>query len=440
LGRSSIVYVIGLTFIVGLSLRVVSGNSARSMDVYLDYYGLTQVHDIAVSGANVGTNYLLSYSPLPSNFGVTFFGGHDSVFYLQDVPQLHWVTLRSVAWTASLDANGLPYRDTVDAAFRHVQFAKFSWFTENEVDGYMAPDGTNGPYYGADDWKITGDSVWGPAHTNGAFNLDGTPYFDAHVSSAHAPNLGPSAHPVFNVGGGIEYPVYEARPTTPELQANMTAAATLGGKYFDQSGTPNDVSLTFMNDRVRVQIPPGGGISDTTMYLSALAANGLIVVKSADVHIRGTYQGDYTVAAFTGTGANKGNVWIDGDVVAATSPSNNAASTDMLGIVAERMAYITQDLSRTSGSLVNIQACVYCQRGELAAQNFWNIPISGRVNLFGGVTQNTAGSLGISAAGPPITLLGGFSYSIRNDPRFVTKQPPFFPASDSYELVTWWEK
>jgi len=438
LGRSSIVYVIGLTIIVGLALRVVSGNSARSMDVFLDYYGLTQVHDIANSGANVGTNYLLGSSVFPANFGVTFFGGRDSIIYLQDFPDSERVTLRSVAWTSSLDVYGHPFRDTVEAVFKHAQFAKYSWFTENEVDGYMAPDGTNGPYYGADDWKITGDSVWGPAHTNGRFNLDGTPYFDALITSFQTPNLGPSAHPVYNVG--LISGVYQARPSTAALQADLTSAATLGGAYFDQSGTPNDVSLTFMNDRVRVQIPPGGGVRDTTMYLSTLAANGVIVVKSADLHLRGTYKGDCTVAAFTGTGANKGNVWIDGDIVAATNPVGNQASGDMLGIVAERMGYITQDLTRTSTSVLNIQASVYCQRGELAAQNFWSIPISGRVNLFGGVIQNTAGSLGLSAAGPPITVLSGFAYSIRNDPRFLTKQPPFFPASDSYELVSWWER
>ena len=437
MGRSSIVYVIGLTIIVGVSLRVVSGNSVRSMDAYLDYYGLTQVHDIAVSGANVGTNYLLSYSVFPSNFGVNFFGGHDTVLYLTGVPKTDWVTLRSAAWTYSLDVSGHPFRDTVEAAFKHVQFAKYSWFTENEADGYMAPDGTHGPYFGMDDWKITGDSVWGPAHTNGRFNLDGTPYFDALVTSGLAPNLGPSAHPVFNVG--INYPVFQSRPTPPALQANLTAAATLGGGYIDQSGTTNDVSLTFMNDRVRVQIPPGGGVRDTTMYLSAFASNGLIVVKSADVHVHGTYRGDYTVAAFTGTGANKGNVWIDGDIVASTNPATNPASTDMFGIVAERMAYITQDLTRSSSSSLNIQACVYCARGELAAQNFWSIPVSGRVNLFGGVTQNTAGNLAVFGVGPPVALLSGYSYIIKNDPRFATKQPPFFPTSDSYELVSWWE-
>ena len=375
----------------------------------------------------------------PANFGVDFFGGHDSVMYLTNTPQPLWVTLRSVARTTMTDENGFVYRDTVDGVFKHVQFAKYSWFTESETNGYLAPDGSTGPYFGVDDWKITGDSVYGPAHTNGRFNLDGSPYFDQKVTSGLAPNLGPSATPVFK--GGIEYPVVQRRPNTSTLQTNLIAAATAGGGFIDESSTANDVRLTFMNDQVHLQIPPSGTAKDTTMALNALTSNGLIVVKSADLHIRGTYQGAVTVAAFGGTGAaaNKGNIWIDGDVIARTSPVGNPASNDMLGIVAERMAYITEDLTRSPSSALNIHAVFYCQNGELTAEQFWNIPASGRVNLFGGVTQLTAGSLGLSTAGPPVTLLSGFSYSIRNDPRFLTKQPPFFPASDSYEMVSWWE-
>jgi hypothetical protein len=439
MGKSSIVYVIGLTMITGLILNNVAHTSASSMDVYLEYYGSTQVHNIAVSTANVGTSYLLNYSAFPANFGLDFFGGHDTIIFLANTPQPLWVTLKSIAWTNMIDKNGLIFRDTVEGVFRHVQFAKYSWFTESETNGYKAPDGSQGPFYGSNDWKITGDSVYGSAHTNGRFNLDGTPYFDQKVTSGLAPNLGPSANPFFN--GGIEYPVLQKRPNTATLQANLTAAATLGGSLFDESSTANDVALTFLNDQVHVQIPPGGSLRDTTLAISALAPNGVIVVKSADLHIKGTYNGDMTVAAFGGTGAatNKGNVWIDGDVIAKTSPVGNPASSDMLGIVAERMAYITEDPTRSASTALNIHAVVYCQNGELTAENFWSIPVSGRVNLFGGVTQITAGSLGLSNAGPPVTMLNGFLYSIRNDPRFDTKQPPYFPYSDSYELLSWWE-
>jgi hypothetical protein len=440
MGRSSIIYVIGLSLIVGMVLNTVTRNSVSSMDVYIAYYESTQLHNIAVSSANVGTSYLLNYSVFPPNFGVDFFGGHDSIMYLANVPQPLWVTLKSIAWTGKVDKDGNMLRDTVEVVFKHVQFAKYGWFTESETNGYRAPDGSNGPYFGGNDWKITGDSVYGPAHTNGSFNLDGTPYFDQKVTSGLAPNLGPSADPVFR--GGIEYPVFQKRPNAATLKASLTAAATLGGSIFDESSTSNDVQLTFMNDKVHIQIPPGGSAKDTIMGLSALASNGVIVVKSADLHIKGTYDGAITVAAFSGTGAatNKGNVWIDGDVVAKTSPFGNPASMDMLGIVAERMAYITEDLTRSSTSVLNIQAVVYCQNGELTAQNFWNLAPSGRVVLFGGVTQITAGSLGLLDPGPPPSVLSGFSYSIRNDPRFNTKQPPYFPYSESYELISWWEK
>jgi hypothetical protein len=439
MGRSSIIYVIGLTLIVGLVLNNITHNSIRSMDTFATYYGSTQVHNIAVSVANVGTQQLLNYSAFPSNFGADFFGGHDSVMYFNNTPQNLWVTLRSVAWTNMTDENGVTFRDTVEGVFRHVQFAKFSWFTETETNGYIGPDGTKGPYYGNNDWKITGDSIYGPAHTNSRFHLDGRPYFDQKLTAGLAAQLGPTGNPVYN--GGYEWGVYQKRPNTTNLQANLTAAATLGGGFIDESATNNDVALTFMNDQVRIQIPPNGSMRDTTIAISALTSNGVIVVNNADVRIKGTYNGDITVAAFgsTGAAANKGNVWIDGNVVAKTNPIGNPASTDMLGIVAGRMAYITQDLSRTPSSVLNIQATVYCQNGELTAQNFWNIPISGRVNLFGGVTQSTAGSLGLFNPGPPLQFLNGFSYSIRNDPRFATQQPPYFPYSDSFELVSWWE-
>ena len=439
MGRSSIVYVIGLTLITGLILNNVAHNSADSMDVYITYYGATQVHNIAVSTANVGTSYLLNYSAFPTNFGLDFFGGHDSIIYLANTPRPLWVTLRSIAWTNMVDQNGLLFRDTVEAVFNHVQFAKYSWFTESETNGYMAPDGSHGPYYGANDWKITGDSVYGSAHTNGRFNLDGTPYFDQKVTAALAAQLGPSGNPTYN--GGYEWSVLEKRPSTAALRTNLTSAATLGGGLFDQTSGMNDVALTFNNDQVRVQIPPNGSIRDTTLAISTLAPNGVIVVNNADLRIKGTYNADLTVAAFGSAGAatNKGNVWIDGDVVAKTSPVGNPASTDMLGIVAGRMAYITENDTRSASSVLNIQATVYCQTGELTAQNFWSIPVSGRVNLFGGVTQITAGSLGLSSGGPPLTIQNGFSYSIRNDPRFETKQPPYFPYSDSYDLVSWWE-
>ncbi|HUI65299.1 MAG TPA: hypothetical protein VL126_10690 [Bacteroidota bacterium] len=437
MGRSSIVYVIGLSLIVGLVLNNLSHTSLNSMNTYVNYYGATQAHNIAVSGANIASSKLLMYGGTPQNFGVTFFGGYDTLLYAINTPVANSVTIYSYSWTFSGDTSGT-YRDTVQAVFQKVQFSQFSWFTESEVNGYLNPDGTHGPYYGASDWKITGDSVWGPAHTNNHFNLDGRPYFDQKVTALYPAVLGGTGNPDYH--GGYEWNVYEKRPTPANLEANMEAFAGSGGAVFDGAGGTKDVELTFINDQVRVQVPPNGSLEDTTLPISALAPNGVIVVEHGDVHVKGTYQGAVTVAAFGGSSyPNKGNVWIDGNVVAKTDPSQDPSSTDKLGLVAGRMAYITEDDTRNSSSELNLQAAVYCENGELTAQNFWNIPVSGRVNLYGGVTQISAGSLGVFNPGPPLALLHGMSYSVHNDPRFLTSAPPDFPVSDSYQMVSWWE-
>jgi hypothetical protein len=182
-----------------------------------------------------------------------------------------------------------------------------------------------------------------------------------------------------------------------------------------------------------------GAFIDTVMKVADLSSTGLVGVLSGDLHVSGRYKGQLTVAAFTGTGplANKGNVWFDGDVTAYDDPRSNPSSTDKLGIVAERMAYITKDNTRNPSSNLSIQAAIYCHDGEFTAEDFWSIPISGRVSLYGSICQSTAGSLGVFSAGSG--LLNGFYYSIRHDARFLVMGPPNFPFSTKYRLIAWWE-
>ena len=119
-----------------------------------------------------------------------------------------------------------------------------------------------------------------------------------------------------------------------------------------------------------------------------------------------------------------------------TTPVTNPASQDMLGIVANKSIYISKDLTRTASSVFNIQAAVYSQLGELTAESFWTLPKSGRVNLFGGVTQATAGSLGVfNSSG----LINGMYYTVRHDTRYVFMTPAAYPISSKYELASWWE-
>jgi len=424
MGKFSLVYILGLSLIVAYGIWNINLTGTASLDAYSAYYGRTMAHNIAVAGANVATQMLLrSPATVADHSGSFSFGTYD-VHYDKGGDSAA-VTVHS-----EFAVSGGTIYDTVVAKFQYTPFAKFGWFTETENNGY-----NGGPFYGANDWKITGDSVFGFAHTNNHFNLGGAPYFHDKVTATNAPALmavnGVMA-PIFRAG--YQWGITIGRPGTSVT--NLEAIATASSSLIDVN---KDVSLEFLsNGTVHVEIPPtSGALRNDTLSLTTLAPDGVIMVRNGDLRVKGTYSGQVTVGALKGSSTNKGNVWIDGDgIVAADDPRYNPSSTDMMGIVSEGSTYITRDDSRTPSSLVTIEASVYCYNGELTAEQFWVIGLSGRVNLYGGVIQKTAGSLGVFTGGG---LVHGLYYSIRHDPRFNSAAPPHFPLSDKYELVSWWE-
>ncbi len=426
MGKASIVYVLGLSMILAYVLLSVTATGTSSMDTYSSYYGRTMAHDIAITGANIGASLLLSNPAYSTSLvNQSFSSGFFSVYF--DRPPGDSVILRAYS---NIEVSGVTLYDTVLATFRLTPFAKYGWFTDNEVNGY-----SGSPYYGQSDWKITGDSVFGYAHTNGHFNLAGAPYFNDKVTATNAPvlmSLNGVKAPIYK--GGYQWGITVTKP--PSNLTSLSTAASADGYYI--SG--NDVALTFLaGGMVNVRVPYNtGSTRNDTLPISSVAPNGVFVIDKGDLHVKGTYEGQITVAAIQDGQTGKGNVWIDGNgVVAEDNPATDPNSTDMMGIVSDYSTYITQDLTRNTSSVVNVEAAVYCQNGELTAQNFWTIPKSGRVELFGGVSQHTAGSLGVFSTSSG--LLNGFYYTIRHDNRFNSEAPPDFPVSTKYELVSWWE-
>lgn len=417
MGKSSIVYVVGLCIISSIAILSISATGTGSIDNYTSYYGRTMTHNIAVTGANIGTQMLMFDPASATNLVNTTYAGGTFDMYIVKGGDSAWVYSYS-----EIDLSPEVIRDTVIACLRFTSFGKYGWFTDAEKNGYAGS-----PYYGADDWKITGDSVFGAAHTNKQFHLGGAPFFNDKVTATTAPLLmsvnGVKA-PVYKAG--YQWGITVARPTSNMTRILSTAA--LGGAVFSNT----DVALTFLDDKVAVKIPPATGlVRNDTVAISTLAPNGVIAVNNGDLRIKGTYQGSLTVSSVTG------NIWLDGNgVVAHDNPATDPNSDDMMGIVANKSIYISKDLTRTTSSVFNIQAAVFSQLGELTAESFWTLPKSGRVNLFGGVTQATAGSLGVFNSGG---LQNGMYYSVRHDVRFDFKSPPAYPISSKYELASWWE-
>ena len=431
MGKSSVVYVIGLSMMIAIAMININKDSSSSMDTYTSYYGHTVAHNIALAGANIATQ-LIMRTPTYSGdlLNQTFNGGHFDVRITSIAGNGKRVT--STSWVT---VSGATVRDSVIADLRYTPFWKYGWFTESEINGYKKPDGSNGPFFGANDWKITGDSVFGYAHTNNRFNLAGRPYFNDKVTATKAPTLMTylgQKDPIYNAG--YEWGVTVNRPVSN--MTNLEGEAQSAGALVDLN---KDVALTFYPDgRVNVKIPPTTGATrNDTVSMNVLAPTGVFAVKNGDLRLTGTYKGQVTVVALRGSQSNKGNIWIDGEgIKAASDPSLNSNSTDMMGIVADRMAYITRNDTKGPGSITTIHGAVYCQNGELTAEDFWAIGKHGRVSLTGSLVQKTAGSLGVFDSGG---LKNGMYYSVRHDPRFLLGGPPSFPMSDKYELVSWWE-
>lgn len=441
MGKSALIYVIGLSFLVGYMMLGIHDVTSGSVTNSAEYYSRTMAHNVAVAGANIGTQHVLSNTVTSHEFTGTFLG---NTFRVR-IDSISATGEQRVTSTTSFSLYGrtgaMVVRDTVIATLRCTPFAKYGYFSGDEVNGYMSP--SNNGKSNADMWKITGDSLFGYAHTNGHWNLGGRPYFHDKITGFNTPSTmtyGGVYDPIFNAGS--QWGITVDRPIANLTRLQATASST--GSLYDGG---NDVALTFYgNGTVNVKIPATtGAIRNETVAVTSLAPNGVYGVRNGDLRIKGTYAGQITLLALKGTASSgrKGNVWFDGNLVANNNPRTNSSSTDMLGIVAERMAYVaTSDLVtgnpivRNASSVVDIQAAVYCHEGVFAAEDYDSVPVSGRINLFGSLTMCASTATGKISGG---VLVNGFLKSIRYDYRFLSSAPPSYPVSNKYELIAWWE-
>ena len=143
MGKSSIIYVIGLGLIIGISLVNINQNSVDSMDTYMLYYGRTMAHNISLAAANIGSNFVLFNSAYSTNFSGSFSGGSYTVTYADTGSNSTRTKLMTVS--SMYRASGDVLRDTVKAVYRYTMFSRYGWFTDKEANGYMQVTGGNGP-------------------------------------------------------------------------------------------------------------------------------------------------------------------------------------------------------------------------------------------------------------------------------------------------------
>jgi len=402
-GKASVFLVLGFSGILLIYTQNLFTFSSNSVDVYTQYYNNTMAENIASSAANLACNQFFIAPTWSAGYSDVSFNGGKFNVSVSNLPS------NRKKITATGIYNGVT--KTVEVVFQPSSFARFGYY------GAIMPGNL---YY------VTGDTVSGPMHVQGRLNVWGKPVFTGKVTTKNGlKKLDSSTDPQF-LGGyesGINFPL-------PSTLNTVSADAASGGKFFSNT----DVWLTF-NANGSVDYKVGSsGVWQNDM-LSSFAPNGVIAVEKGNLHIKGTLQGKITLGASLSSGASNGNIYLDDDIVYNTDPSNPNCP-DMLGLVATNNVIITDNAANKHD--ININASIFSLKGGLKAENYNTIPYSGTIQLTGGLIEYQAQATGVFN---PYTgqITNGYNQHIRFDERFMTRVPPSFPQSASYEVLTWLE-
>lgn len=409
-GKGMLILISGFTMLMMVVANNFNTVSGRVTENYVDYFNKTTSHNIAISGANIAANLLFLDSTW--NTGITnkiYQGGKLNVTVQTIDPYKNIKKIISI---------GIFRLDTskVEVTFAPSKFSKFAYYSI---------------YEGSNIWWMNKDTVWGPFHTQDILRAYRHPVFIGKASSKGGIKYYTNQandKPYFY--GGYEKGVDLKLPTNG-VTALKTPAQNQGLYFNGNLSGKGTVYLKF--DRDYLYFRYNTTTPYDSVYLPSAAPNGVIYVDNGVARIQGTVKGAYTIAC-SGTSSGKGTIWLDDDIVYSKDPRKDPTSTDMLGIVAQSNVWITENSANNNN--ININASIYVEQGGFGAQNYSTRPVSGIINLLGGIIQNTRQAVGTFKSG---VIYSGFSKSYRYDDRFMTASPPYFPGTGGFEIVSWYE-
>ena len=407
-GKATFLVIIGFTLVFMVAIKNFGRISTDSVGNMVTYYTEMIAHNIAVSGANLASNQIFvdptwddGYSDEPLSGG-TF----DVTIQIIDA----YKNIRQITSTGSY--HGLT--STVKVTLSPSKFSKFAYYSVSE---------------GGTIWWTGSDTVWGPFHTQDYLRAAYHPVFFGKASSLKSlvyKTNKTTDKP--NFLGGYETGISLPMPT--DAVDNMEAAADAGGLEFNGHDT---VYICFANDSLKYKYSYGASYS--SLYLPDAASHGMIFAKNAVVRLQGTVKGQYTIGCNSTTSSTgKGTIYLDDDIIYDKDPRQYPNSTDMLGICAENSVLITDN--KVNKYSIDIHASVYSEKGGFGADNYDTRPISGNINLLGGIIQNTRKAVGTFSG---TTINHGFAKRYKYDDRFMLASPPYFPGTGGFEIVSWFE-
>lgn len=401
-GKAALFLVVGFSLIFLAIGKNFGGLSTSAVDNLTDYYTETVAHDIAVTGANMAANKIF--------FDPTWTAGYNNVNYQNGTLNVNvsvldaFKNIRQITSTGTF--NGVT--KTVSVTLQPSKFSKFAYYSISE---------------GGTIWWISSDTVWGPFHTQDHLRANGKPVFWGKATTKKNLIKATSEKPYFY--GGFEKGVNLPLPS--DGIAPLETAAGSGGYKFTGHDT---VYVTFVSDSIKYKFAYSG--ATTTVLATDFAPNGVIFAKDAVLRLQGTVKGQYSVVASGSSG--KGKIFLDADIVYNSDPRDNPSSEDMLGILAKNDILISQNTANNSS--IEIHASIYSESGGFGAENYDTRPVSGNINLLGGIIQNTRRAVGTFSGS---SINHGFAKRYRYDERLMFSAPPMYPGTGAFEIVSWLE-
>ena len=404
-GKAALLLVLGFGLIFLIVTQNFGSISTHAVDNMVEYTNETVAHDIAVSGANMAANAIFLNNSWTTGYNNIDFNDGKLNVSVQVID-----AFKNIRRITSQGTFGGITRQ-VEVILSPSKFSKFAYYSASE---------------GGSIWWTGNDTIWGPFHTQDYMRVYDHPVFYGKATTKKSIiyyKNKTTDEPYFY--GGFEQGIDLPLPT--DGLSPIETDADNGGYKFVNKDT---VYLTFAADSIKYKFKNTDPY--TTVLASSFTSNGVIYAKDAVLRIKGTVKGQYTVAA---SGSNpKGNIYIDDDIVYSKDPLIYPGSSDLLGIVAKNNILITDNTPNHND--INIQASVYSETGGFGAENYSSRPVSGNINLLGGIIQNIRQAVGtFSGKG----IKSGFSKRYIYDNRFLVASPPSFPGTGSYEIVSWLE-
>ncbi len=378
-----------------------------SVDNLSNYYNETKAHNLAVSAANLAANAVFFDGSWNTGFHELDFNGGEINVTITDSGSQKLLTCRGTYENVSKD---------VKILFKPSSFGKFAYYMN---------------LFGGGDKFYTGDTIWGPFHTNGKLTTQGSPVFYGKTTTRLGLKMYAPKDPKFYGGyeSGVEVP-FEFDTT------GIPTAAGTGGKLYPSG--PLDVRLVFNSDGsvTHSSSPSGAGTwsAPVTEAMSTFAPNGVIWNPKGNLYVSGTVNGQYTIGVGISSGIGSGNVYVEDDLVYRTDPITDPNCTDMLGIVSGNNVFIADVPANYHD--VNIHASILASKGGMAVENLSSFPSAGNLNMAGGIIGYQNQTFGLYSG---TSLIHGFKLKLKYDERFMVSVPPKFPITAGLEIVSWFE-